>query len=70
MGADAKSVLRENMKKLNINRRTAMKKSKRDKFFEMCGEYPEDMFGEDWENYIDEWFEEQEEEIFSNKFGK
>lgn len=35
-----------------------MKKSKRDKFFDMCGEYPEDMFGEDWENYIDEWLEE------------
>lgn len=47
-----------------------MKKSKRDKFFDMCGEYPEDMFGEDWENYIDEWFEEQEEEMYANKFGQ
>lgn len=46
-----------------------MNKTKREKFFEMCGEDPEDMFGADWENYIDEWFEEQEEEIFNMKFG-
>ncbi len=36
----------------------AMKKSKLDKFWE------------DWENYINEWLEEQEEEIYANKFGQ
>lgn len=47
-----------------------MKKTKREKFFDMCGEYPEDMFGADWENYIDEWLEEQEEQDYANKFGQ
>ncbi len=30
----------------------------REKFFELTGEYPEDFFGEDWKNLIDEWSED------------
>lgn len=36
-------------------------KSKRRWFEEMTGEDPEDFFGPDWENYIDEWLEEHQE---------
>lgn len=35
-------------------------KMTRKKFFDMAGEYPEDVIGEDWENEIEEWLEDSE----------
>ena len=40
------------------------------KFIEEFNEDPEDLFGSDWENYIEEYVEEQNQQAFSDKFGK
>ena len=35
-----------------------MKKITRKEFFDKTGEYPEDVIGQDWENEVEEWLED------------
>lgn len=42
----------------------------RQKIFELTGEDPIDLFGEtDWELYAEEYIEEENQRVFSDKFG-
>ena len=47
-----------------------MDKWTRKKFKDTFGEDPVDMFGDDWENCVEDYVEEHNNEIFANKFGK
>lgn len=46
-----------------------MKTYTRESFKKEFGEDPVDLFGEDWENYIEEYIEERENFEIANKFG-
>ena len=31
----------------------------REEFYEITGEYPEDVIGQDWENEVEQWLEKE-----------
>lgn len=39
-------------------------------FYELTGDFPENMFGEDWEEYIQEYLDEYNNEIYAMKYGR